>query len=190
MTPDQRLAAVSVTVDCDVDDIRREHRTGSGVMVSDWQVLTALHVVDCISIPTIHVATEHDVWRFAPEKEWKIPHSNDGIARIQMASGDHLSPRLRPPLLRLSDPDSYDPLYLQAGSPRFEERMQEASGWTYGGGTYGAVMITYRGPTEEGNSGAGVYDMANRLVAIHLGHQEDGVRKYGMLVTPEMVPHP
>lgn len=186
-------AAVTVTMACDPfgDGTFAQGRVGSGVMVSDWQVLTALHVVDCQStIPSIWVTNrEGKRWRFAPEREWSFSFmpTRDGIARIQMRSADTLSPRLVPPTAAPHLPQYTDVLYMQAAFPFWVERAMEATGSWYGSRSLGATLITYDSPSQEGNSGAAVYDTHGDLVGIHLGRWADDVG-FAAIVTQEMLP--
>jgi hypothetical protein len=192
----QRAATVRIESRCDPfnDGALTKLRVGSGVMVSDWQVLTALHVVECTSaIPTIKVFNQDGrMWKFAPEREWLytwLP-GRDGIARIQMLSADTLRPRLVPPTLREKDwMGTREPVYIQTAE---QEKIFEATGWMYGGDGYGGKVYTYRpsglsDPTEDGDSGSGEYDIDGALIGIHLGHMPDG-RSYGAMAQNVMLP--
>lgn len=157
-------------------------RTGSGVIVSNWQVLTALHVVDCqSSIATIHVTTSRGRWSFGFERAWE----RWDVARIQIGSADNLGPGIRPPTVRRERLERYDSLYIQAASPRPDEIVGWVDG-AYGGSSYGG-FVTYKAQTEDGVSGAGIYDAPGNLVGIHHGKTEND-EPFGALVTPEMVP--
>lgn len=194
----QQAATVRIESYCDPfeDGTLGKAMLGSGVMVSDWQVLTVIHVVDCqAAIPTIHV-TNHkgQRWKFLPEKEWEMTYvkakGRDGVARIQMASGDSLSPSLPPPSIRPYPTNYGDSLFIEAGSPEFEGSYEQATGWEYGGDEYGGHVLTYVGWTEEGNSGGAMYDSNGDLAGLHMGVWPFGESvKYGAVVTPEMIPH-
>lgn len=191
---DQWDAAVKIESSCDPFEDGGRAGIGTGVMVSDWQVLTALHVVDCQSaIAQIKVTTSTGQrYRFAPEKEWvlKSLKERDGIARIQLLSADTLSPRVRPPTLHEGPVVMDEPLYMQVTQPKQEERVMHATGWAYGGESYGGTTITYTGISESGNSGAALYDIEGAITSIHLGSSGEPARlKYGAVVTPDMVPH-
>jgi V8-like Glu-specific endopeptidase len=159
-------------------------------MVSDWQVLTALHVVDCQSaIATIYVTNNKGKrWRFSPEKEWR----GADISRIQMASADTFHRKISPPRLRLNHLTRYEPVYIQAGHPKREEVIGQSTGWSYGGNGYGeplAGKFSYRdAATQPGNSGAGVYDREGQLVGIHVEHADGTKLGYASYVTEEMIP--
>lgn len=177
---EQQMAAVKIVTSCENE---YEGRAGSGVLVSSWQVVTALHVVDCQSnIPVIHVITQYGRWRMAPEKEWR----SADVARIQLFSADSLSPSLAPPALG-AKPQYDDLLYMQAAHPQRREEVGVAGGWTYYGKNGGLTgWFAYSVRSEEGNSGSGIYDNDDRLVGIHLGPW--GAEKYGALLTSDMVP--
>ena len=189
----QSASAVRIEMTCDPFEDGGKLSVGSGVMVSEWQVLTALHVVDCQSaIADIHVTTTAGRrYRFSPEREWVITSlaQRDGVARIQMASGDSLRPRFPPPTVRETLVTFYEPLYIQTAEPTHEEKIAEATGWEYGGASYGGTTFTYKAPTVPGNSGSGIYDIDGQLVGVHLGTKGEDLR-YGAIVTPDMVPHP
>jgi V8-like Glu-specific endopeptidase len=157
-------------------------------MVSEWQVLTALHVVECKSaIATIRVTTgEGKRYHFSPEKEWK---DND-VARIQMSSGDSFNRDVSPPTLRLTRLTRWEPVYIQAAHPDREEIIGEATGYAYGGSGYGGSRDTryvYKAATQKGNSGSAVYDINGDLVCIHVGYRADDTKECGT-VTEEMLP--
>lgn len=76
---EQRLAAVRLEMSCDLF-AGFSNRVGSGVMVSDWQVLTALYTADCQSTIAFDGKVER-AYRFAPERKWALVD----VARIQMA---------------------------------------------------------------------------------------------------------
>lgn len=160
---EQRAAAVYVTASCypfldpgiepGPTDIGHAHQ-GWGVLVSDWQVLTALHVVDCQStIAVIHIWRDGKSYRFAPEREWR----GVDVARVQIVSADSV-PGVTSPVVRYSDLVEDELLYVHGR----ETLLGESLG--------GAL---YRVPTEKGYSGAGVYDMGGKLVGVHLGHRGD-----------------
>lgn len=185
-TPEeQHIFAVKVEVACSpfgTSSVKKQ--VGSGVMVSDWQVLTALHVIDCPTIPTIHVISDKGRWRFSPEKEWR----GADIARIQMASGDDLGRNVRPPTLRLQRLPMEEPVYLQAGYPDHEEIIGESTGYSYGGAGYGGALqgsFSYYVKTRPGNSGSGVYDRFGQLVGIHT--MRDGDKGYSSYVLESML---
>lgn len=183
---EQHLATVRVESLCDSDSfddnsIRVSH-VGTGVMVSDWQVLTALHVVECTwAIARIRVTTTEGSWSFSPEKEWK----GLDVARIQMSSADTMRPRLPTPTVRLRHIDADELVYIQSASPRRVQILGEAAGWEYIKKT-GRTFI-YSANTEEGNSGAGIYDSDGALIGIHLGTDNGGDR-HGARVSQEMIP--
>ena len=171
---------------CDTFDDGESLKVGSGVMVSEWQVLTAMHVVDCqAAIARIHVITPSGKrYRFSPEKEWK----EYDISRIQMASADSFRLGVSPPTLRLTSVAKHEPVYIQAAWPKRVEVMGEATGREYyGGQTYGGY-ITYAAGTQSGNSGSGVYDIDGNLIGIHVGETAIGTKK-GSRVTSDMIPH-
>jgi S1-C subfamily serine protease len=181
---EQQSYAVIVESHCS-NSFEEKHNTGSGVMVSDWQVLTALHVVDCqASIPDIHVTTRNGRWRFSPEKEWR----KTDVARIQISSADNLKQRVNPPAIRSSALASFEPVYVQAAWPYADEVIGQSTGYSnaFGGIGYGGTF-SYHAQTQPGNSGSGVYDRENRLVGIHIKHADTGVG-YASYVTSEMIP--
>lgn len=188
----QEAAAVRVHVHCDTPSEFGRFRNGSGVMVTDWQVLTARHVVDCPSIPVIHVYNSHgDRWKFTVETEWLISVAGwrDGVTRIQMASGDTLSPHVRPPTVRDIDAEmlrTYEPVYIYPGGRREIVTVGETMA-LYGGGSYGGYAVSYDASTEAGYSGSGGYDLSGNLLVVHLGELTNGY-KFGALVTRDMVP--
>ena len=188
----QRGATVQVESVCDLSDhgLFAEQRVGAGVMVSDWQVLTAMHVVECgAEIPLIRVTNRDGrSWRFAPEREWVVGAlpTHDGIARIQIASADSLVPKFDPPTVGPDEPIAYDPVYIQTTD---SEKVSQMTGWEYGNDDEGHVF-TYTsawGRTEEGDSGSGVYDSDGNLAGIHVGKLE-GLGAAAR-VTLDMVPH-
>ncbi len=193
---EQRAAAVRIESRCDPFDDGQltKLRVGSGVMVSDWQVLTAMHVVDCpMAIPSIKVYNQSGRWwKFAPQDEWQYTwlKERDGIARIQIASADTMSPRLTPPTVPDNDwVEMGQALYVQTDE---QEKVVEATGWEYGGAGYGGKVYTYSplglsDPTEQGDSGSGEYDLSGDLTGIHFGHMK-GDEGYGGLVQHWMVP--
>jgi len=161
---------------------------GSGVMVSEWQVLTALHIVDCQSaIANIHVTTDQGKrYRFSPEKEWR----DMDISRIQMVCGDSFNRGVSPPTLRLTDLTIWEPLYIQAYEPKREEIIGEATGYSYGGSGYGGSRSTrasYKADTKGGNSGSPVYDINGDLVCIHVATRIDGTKECS-IVADDMIP--
>ncbi len=184
----QRGMAVKVEATCDPFKDGGKSKAGSGVMVSEWQVLTAQHVIDCPSaIVSIHVTTDRgNRYRFSFEKEWK---DND-VARIQMSSGDSFRRNVSPPTLRLTRLTRWEPVYIQAAWPEREEIIGEATGYAYGGSGYGGSRDTrsvYKAATQKGNSGSGVYDINGDLVCIHVGYRADDTKECGT-VTEDMLP--
>lgn len=185
-------AAVTVKMTCDPfeDGMLAHGRVGTGVMVSDWQVLTALHVVDCQStVPSIWVTNKRGrTWRFAPEKEWvfDLTGTRDGVARIQMRSADSLSPRFAPPTVVNDIPDPGELMFMQVAVPQKAEFIVEATGSAFGSKALGEIVIKYWAQTRTGNSGAAVYNWNGDLVGIHLGRTTDEIG-YGAMVTPEML---
>lgn len=181
----QKLLAVKVEMRC--GDSGKTHY-GSGVMVSDWQVLTAMHVVDCqTAIANIHVTTNKGRFRFASEKEW----AGADISRIQMASADTLGIRVSPPTVRVRRMMTHDQVYIQAAMPKREELYGECSGYTYGGAEYGSKgyrTFSYTTSTQPGNSGSGVYDIDGNLVGIHVRHSDETEYGYASIVLDEMIP--
>ncbi len=181
----QEKMRAKITVSCDAfGDDTVERRSGSGVIVSDWQVLTALHVVDCPNIPIIHVLTDRGRWRFSPEKEWR----SVDVARIQMASADDLGGGIVPPTLSEKGLRVWDAVYIQTASPRSTEVIGQVMDSGFGGSGYGGTYFSYRAGTEHGNSGSGVYDTTGNLIGVHIGRTPGGL-PYAAYVTPEMVPH-
>lgn len=177
---EQQLATVSVQSSCDPFDDGGKLHVGSGVMVSDWQVLTAFHVGNCSSsIPTIRVTTADGTWRFAYEKSWP----SVDVIRLQLSSADSITPRLVPPAIRDYALTQDEPLYINAGKPSWELIVGGATGDSFG---EDLQTFTYGADTQSGNSGAGIYDFEGSLVGIHLGTV--GGRKYGARVTQEMIP--
>ncbi len=168
----------------DDDEFMVETRKASGVIVSDWQVLTALHVVDCPAIPVIHVVTDRGRWRFAPEKEWR----SVDVARIQMASGDDLGSGIKPPTLSEERLIRHDQVYIQTAFPQPSEVLGSVVDGFGGNGYGGATYFSYHATTEKGNSGSGIYDTKGNLVGIHVGKTAAGT-PYGAYVNPDMVPH-
>jgi hypothetical protein len=189
----QRASAVKVIATCDPFDDGGEIRSGTGVIVSEWQVLTALHIVDCTAaIAQIRVMSPDGRWRrFAPEKEWvfDILPGRDGIARIQLASADTLQPRIGPPSLAQYPALELETFFIQSAEPKWQTILGESTGRRYGDpvSSLGAV-ITYYAETEEGDSGSAVYDINGDLYGIHLGRWASDVR-YAGVVTSEMIPH-
>ncbi len=185
---EQKMYAVKVEARCAPFGGSGVNRVGSGVMVSDWQVLTALHVVDCQpALVTIYVTSPKGRWRFAPEKEWR----GSDIARIQMASGDTFGQKVRPPVLRLARLPMYEPVYVQAAQPEREEIIGESTGYSYGGVTYGGYPkgeFSYKIRTQPGNSGSGVYDRFDKLVGIHTKRSEETNIAYASFILEEMIP--
>lgn len=186
---EQRQAAMKVVAECDPFEDGGTRHVGTGVMVSDWQILTALHVVDCpAALPTIRVTNVNgQTWRFAPEKEFVLTSlkKRDGVARLQLTSADTLVPRMNPPKISFDTTIMYEPFFVQVGAPRHAQLLGDAYA---DGERYENELVTYQAPTQSGNSGAGVYDLDNELVGIHLGDAGDG-RRYGARVTSEMIPH-
>lgn len=180
----QQLRAVKVSMQCG----NLIHH-GSGVVVSDWQVLTAFHIVDCqSSLATIRV-TDHtgEVFRFAPEKEWP----SIDISRIQMATADSFDGKITPPTIRGRTMPMYEPVYIQTAMPKREEIIGEATGYSYGGSGYGSGgyrTFSYIAPTQSGNSGSGVYDIDGRLVGIHSKRSAETGLGYASLIVEEMIP--
>lgn len=181
----QRDLTVMVEVMCHMTSDILDHgevRAASGVIVSDWQVLTAYHVVECPTIPTIWVTTNQDTWRFAPERDWE---SKD-VSRIQMASADRLRAWdccgeqlvITPPVVGPVPPYGSD-VYVHAALPSWGVRE-------------GRVLSSYRGmlrstaPGDDGVSGAGVYDdpAEGRLIAIHTGIWENALGASGSVAAP------
>ncbi len=184
---EQRDLAVKVEMRCNTFDDTSVVRVGTGVIVSEWQVLTAMHVVDCqTDIARISVTTRAGKrYSFSPEKEW--PKSD--ISRIQMASADSFRLDVSPPTLRLTPIPKFEPLYIQAAWPERVEVFGEATGHEYyGGNSYGGSRLTYTARTQEGNSGSGIYDLDGHLVGLHSGVMKDGY-KAGSRVTHDMIPH-
>jgi hypothetical protein len=192
-------SAVAIETSCDPfeDGVLSKTRVGTGVMVSPWQVITALHVTDCQStIPLIKVTTvQGGTWKMVPEKEWGISvikGERDGVSRIQLATADDLSPSFGPPRVNEDRPVLWEPLYIETAMPERQEVIGEETGWQYGGDSYGGRFFTYKAETQPGNSGSPIYDINGDLVGVHLGTSEklSGEKvRYGAIVTPEMVPH-
>lgn len=192
----QRAGTVRIESYCDPfdDGTMGKYKVGSGVMVSDWQVLTVIHVVDCRSaIPTIHVTNRNgESWKFLPEKEWEmtVGGKRDGVARLQMASGSSLEPRLPPPALKPYPVNVDDSLFLEVAEPQFVEQIVEGQGDELD--VPGGKILTYTGWTEEGNSGGPLFDTNGDLAGLHMGvlnPQDEPRIKHGVIVTPEMIPH-
>lgn len=197
---EQRASVVKIESYCGPfeEGVLDRSAIGTGVIVSDWQVLTALHVVDCQStIPTITVTNFRGLrWKMAPEREWLFEITGapgrDGISRLQMASGDSFAPGFDPPAITGKVPDFWDPLYIETAFPERHETIGEATGLEYGGSQYGGTIFTYEANTDFGNSGSPAFDINGYLVGIHLGKsnsEKDVMLRYGGLVTADMVPH-
>lgn len=145
-----------------IDD-RGEMRAGSGVIVSDWQVLTAQHLVECPTIPTIWVTTNQGTWRFAPEKEWVAAD----VARIQMASADTLEVHGPDGRLLKITPPVWGPV------PSYGEMVSVHTFLPDWGVRRGRVLSPYRDSLRydvesvDGMSGGGTYSDAGLLVGIH-----------------------
>jgi S1-C subfamily serine protease len=183
---DQQLLAVKVESTCDPFDDGGNTKVGSGVIVSEWQVLTAFHVVDCgAAIANIHVTTKNGKrYRFSPEKEWQ----ESDISRIQMATADRFRLGVSPPLIRLSSISKWEPIYIQAAWPDRVEIVGEPTGWGYYGEELSSGKFKYSAPTQPGNSGSAVYDIDGNMIAIHIGETAYG-DKEGSRVVPVMIPH-
>jgi V8-like Glu-specific endopeptidase len=196
-TTDREDASVRIESYCDPfgDGTMAKATYGVGVMVSDWQVLTAIHLVECPAIQSVRVTTNTGrFWRMSYQREWvnDLLPTRDGIIRLQLNSADTLSPNVPPPTLRpWPQTLSYDePLWIQSyfGDGWTPEQSHAwASGHSYGSNN-GPEIFFYEGKTEEGDSGSGVYDQDGNLVGIHLGRLGSQDIAYGALVTQEMLP--
>lgn len=178
----QREAAVVVEARCSSSGFS-EYRHASGVLTSDWQVLTALHVVDCGPLDVaIQVTAGARSWRVTLERQWSIP----GVARLELQGDDTTGLGIFPPEVRHPHSSWREQLYLQAAYPRSEEIVGIA-GHSFGGDSYGApTLVSYEIYGGPGNLGAAVYDVHGVLVAVHMGHTQ-GQIPYGAYVTKEMV---
>lgn len=157
-----RDMAVTVRVTCQSVGGRVD-RVASGVAVTDWQVLTARHVVDCPTYPDIWVETwTGERWRFAPEREW----AEQDVARIQIRSRDRL---------RIRDARGYQRTIIPPSlrEPSWGEQVFLFSAWPHWGELPGVVLsvgpwtVRTSAETTGGMSGSGVYDEWGHLVGIH-----------------------
>lgn len=198
---EQSASVVKIESRCDPfgNGTLGKSKVGTGVIVSDWQVLTALHVVDCpAAIPTIRVTNVNGLrWSIVPEREWEITipgnyPGRDGISRLQMATADSFSPGFDPPAVTGRTPEFYDMLYIHTAYPDRHETVAQASGIEYGGAQYGGQIYTCWANTESGNSGSPQFDIDGFMIGLHLGvvnDDNDPMLRYGALVTAGMVPH-
>lgn len=184
-SPDtQHAMAVKVIAYCS----NGKRNSGTGVMVSGWHVLTALHVIECPSSVVIDVVSGERRWRFTTEKEWR----DADVARIQMDGAGEFNRKVNPPVLRLARLPMYEPVYMQAALPVWKEIAGESTGYSYGGVTYGAGSLrkefSYEIISQPGNSGSGVYDRMGQLVGIHTKRSVVASIGYASYVIEDMIP--
>ncbi len=163
----QEYSAVTVESECGSQDSLTGNMNpwdkasmASGVVISKRYVLTALHVVDCPELPTVHVMFP-DGERFM----MVVDREDRGldIARLEVFSAGNLSHAEMPPTLAV--PVQPEMLCSQTGFP-----LRRAN--------CGPLISknTAAFPSVGGNSGSAVYNMNGDLVGIV-------VMKFGTTVT-------
>lgn len=178
----QTAGVVSIETYCDPfgNGVMAEGRYGTGVMVSDWQVLTAAHLVECASIPVVRVTTvTGQTWRMSFQNEWTASSfvaKHDGIVRLQLSSADTLVPNIAPPTVRTTEVAYDEPLWI--GTVR-GPRLGFATGQN-------DDLVFYDAETKHGDSGSPSFDIDGNLVSIHFGSGNG--HGYAMAVTKEMLP--
>lgn len=162
-----REATVRITVVCD-NFPKGTASVGTGVVVSDTEILTAAHVADCIirdvngtivsngKIGSIYAAQPDGIGRpmrlaFASVQSdvARLAISDDGV--FYGAGG-----------LRLAPAYSGDRVCLSVGAPRRDVRCGEVEERFNGAPPDLSISM----PVEPGNSGSGLYDRKGRLVGI------------------------
>lgn len=179
---EQKDTAVSLEVYCKSGG-EWVSRSGSGVIVSSYQVMTEYHVVQCGNLlPTIYVYNfQGRSWKAYVESTWKARD----VVRLELPDDTTIYPSPKPPLIRVTPLSKDESLFIETAAPDRDELYGAALGDEYDPNFY------YDAPTQPGNSGSGVWDQQGRLVGFHGGRIKiDGVdHAWGSLVTPDMVPH-
>jgi len=151
-----RHAAVSIMVECPSDG-KLKSWSGSGVIVGKRTILTAEHVAYCAQTPNIFVKTvTNDIY----VAKLVLRDQDSDLARIEV---DEDLPDYARGVLFGKAPLEGDTICLQAAEPVASRKCGDVfmvSAFSKGPEVYhGAHTIP-------GNSGAGVYDMHGRLVAL------------------------
>lgn len=165
-TPAQQ---VNADVDIGVTCGDGTQHTGTGVVVSPTQVVTALHVASCPDhgTPLIMVSLDDNAWRMMVV-EVQLPGID--VARLSMWSPYFA--RNTSPVVIGPRPVTGDRLCEAAAEPRWTYRCFIAQPpMVYDDGLGSDIPATGRkilvdGTIEHGNSGSGVYDARGRLVGI------------------------
>lgn len=128
---------------------------GTGVVISERHILTALHVVQCPLIPTVkvHLADGRTTYALVTRED----EDND-IALLEVASAQNLELYIAPPVL--VQPADFSGRWCARATTgaRCGDFMYPQNG-----------RAIFGGVTSKGWSGAGVYDEQGRLTGIVLG---------------------
>lgn len=154
LVPDRAALAVEIHEVC-VTAERVDVSFGSGVLVSEDDVLTAYHVVDCEGVALLTVILADDRM-MAASVAWSDERHD--LARVALATPALLD--VHDPVVGLAD----GRVCAQVAFPRREQRCGEVTEVRDDGTTWGEVRFS--AVVQPGNSGGGVYDEEGRLVGI------------------------
>ena len=126
---------------------------GSGVLVSDDDVITAAHVTTCVTIPTVHVTLSNGIRR----RMFLVKEDLDSdVALLRTLANEPFYHGVAPPVSGMYE-------YLADGAVSCS-----ASAWPRRERKCGEAVTPSRlaFPAPNGNSGSGVYDQGGRLIGI------------------------
>lgn len=143
-----------------VCDYTGEMNLGSAVIISERHAITALHVVDCPSIPTVHIVRPDG--RFDRMTVTREDRTND-LALLEISSADRFRINVAPPTL---------------GYGKWGDQVCVATPW----GSSPRICGEYLGgnvmgvTTPHGTSGAPAYTDDGHLIGIVIKAGEDHTR--------------
>ena len=180
---EQRETTVQIDVSCK-DGHEWRNASGTGVMVSDWQVLTMYHVVRCDGEAIIYAYNfQGRFWKMYRSSTWK----DRDVALLELPDNTVFRPSFKPPLIRTYPPNPAqgESLFLTTAVPGRTEIYGTAIGMSRGTEFY------YDADTVSGNSGSPVWDGEGHLVGLHGGRitLSDGEHRWGSLIQPDEIPH-
>ncbi len=132
---------------------------GTGTVVSNYQIVTAAHVVDCKSsaLPAIH-ATLRDGRMF--RMSIQDIDDDDDLVRLEMMSGGKLGDSFHPPLLG-PFPDIGSDVCLEHAAPDRGRTCGKFIGPHLG-------ALHHDAKTRSGNSGSPTFDSTGKLIGIEV----------------------
>lgn len=163
-TPTQEYTTAMIEHTCieshNLSDLRMSQRVGTGVVIDDYHVLTAFHVIECpvLSYITVKLA-DNRVFRMVVTKS----EPTRDLAMLSVFGSKGFELQLGPALIGQPPKQGSDVCFF-TGAPQRTRRC----------GPYNSRIKTDKLPdamfviaqADPGNSGSGIYDVSGRLVGI------------------------